>query len=82
MNWNQTRFGRLCILKQNAAFDDALRRNRGRRWSGEDCGDESTRLRRDDERCKGRGGEVEKATAHVCVEADRPADIEEDQREA
>jgi len=77
MTWNQSRYGRLCILKQNAALDDALRRNRGRRWSGEDCGDEDTRLPSRQEREAGaEHEEVER------VEADRLADIEEDQREA
>lgn len=77
MNWNQTRFGRLCILKQNAAFDDALRRNRGRRWSGEDCGDEDTRLPSRQEREAGSEHEASER-----VEADRSTEVEESQREA
>lgn len=77
MNWNQTRFGRLCILKQNAAFDDALRRNRGRRWSGDGCEDEAQRLpdRQGREAQEGHQ-EVER------IEADRSTEVEESQREA
>lgn len=74
MTWNQTRYGR---MKQNAALDDALRRNRGRRWSGEDCGDEDTRLpaRQEREACA-EHEEVER------IEADRSTEVEESQREA
>lgn len=77
MNWNSTRYGRLCILKQNAALDDALRRNRGRRWSGEDCGDEDTRLPHRQEREAGAEHETSER-----IEADRPTHVEEGQREA
>lgn len=77
MTWHQSRYGRLYILKQNAQLDDALRRNRGRRWSGEDCGDEYQRLPARQEREAGaEHEEVER------VEADRSTEVEEGQREA
>ena len=74
MTWNQTRYGR---MKQNASLDDALRRNRGRRWSGDGCEDEDTRLPSRQEREAGSEHEASER-----VEADRSTDFEEGQREA